>query len=226
MALTSKQKKVGIAASMAVGALALGGVAVSTIGSPSSNSAGPAPVAATATAPHAPATTPHTSSASGTPGSTSSAITITARTDNAKPADDTVFTVSGEVRGAQPGAEVRLQRQQASTPASSHHKQAWNTMEYTTFTDRNNRFSFPVKIESPGSYNLRVVHEQGKQDKQSPGTVYSEPFAVTVTQPPNSAAPHPTTQNSPTPNSTNSTTPSRTPTRSPSHHSSISRRRG
>ncbi|MEY9858246.1 hypothetical protein ABH935_003859 [Catenulispora sp. GAS73] len=167
MALTSKQKKQGIGVTAAVGALALGGVAVSTLGS----SAAPAdsqPLAAAAVP--APAATPSPS------GSSSAAtITVTAKSDNGKPSDDTVFTVSGEVKGAKPGTKIRLQRQQA--PTSANASPAWSTLAYTAFTDKSNKFSFPVKMETAGSYNLRILHPQ---DREGPETAYSSPFAESV----------------------------------------------
>ena len=174
MALTSKQKKQGAVVTAAVGALALGGVAVSTLGSSadSANSANSGPVAAAAMP--APAAAP---AAAPSPSGSSSAttITITAKSDNGKPADDAVFTVSGEVKGAKPGTKVRLQRQQ--TPTSANASQAWSTLAYTAFTDTSNKFSFPVKIETAGSYNLRILHPQ---DREGPETAYSIAFAETV----------------------------------------------
>ena len=170
MALTSKQKKQGAVVTAAVGALALGGVAVSTLGSSadSADSAVSGPVAAAAMP--APAATPSPS------GSSSAAtITITAKSDNGKPSDDTVFTVSGEVKGAKPGTKIRLQRQQ--TPTSANASPAWSTLAYTAFTDTSNKFSFPVKMETAGSYNLRILHPQ---DREGPETAYSSAFAETV----------------------------------------------
>lgn len=86
-----------------------------------------------------------------------------------------MFTVSGEVTGAKPGTKLRLQRQ--LTSASGRSSTAWSTLAYTTFTDDNNKFSFPVKMENSGSYKLRVLHPQ---DSEGPETVYSTPFTVTV----------------------------------------------
>jgi hypothetical protein len=175
MALTSKQKKQGAVVTAAVGALALGGVAVSTLGS----SAAPAdsrPVAAAAVP--APAAAPNAlPNAAPSPSGSSSAttITVTAKSDNGKPGNDTVFTVSGEVKGAKPGTKVRLQRQQA--PTSANASAAWSTLAYTAFTDKSNKFSFPVKMETAGSYNLRILHPQ---DREGPETAYSSPFAETV----------------------------------------------
>ncbi|MEZ0111881.1 hypothetical protein ABH920_005899 [Catenulispora sp. EB89] len=176
MALTSKQKKQGAVVTAAVGALALGGVAVSTLGS-SADSAGSAnsgPVAAAAMPAPVPAAAP---AATPSPSGSSSAatITITAKSDNGKPADDTVFTVSGEVKGAKPGTKIRLQRQQ--TPTSANASPAWSTLAYTAFTDKSNKFSFPVKMETAGSYNLRILHPQ---DREGPESAYSSAFAETV----------------------------------------------
>ena len=132
MALSSKQKKQGIAAGAALGAVTLGGVALSTLGSTSTPGAKPA---AETAAPAPRAATADTSSSSGTPsGSDSDSSTplkITAKADNPKPDDHTVFTVSGLVTGARPGTEIRLQRQ-------SSHGSAWTTLAYTTYTDKNN----------------------------------------------------------------------------------------
>ncbi|WP_194915759.1 hypothetical protein [Catenulispora rubra] len=173
MALTSKQKKQGAVVTAAVGALALGGVAVSTLGSSAApaNSADSKPIAAAAVP--APAASPSPSGSSSS--SSATAITITAKSDNGKPADDTVFTVSGEVKGAKPGTKIRLQRQQ--TPTSANASPAWSTLAYTTFTDKSNKFSFPVKMETASSYNLRILHPQ---DREGPETAYSSPFAETV----------------------------------------------
>lgn len=176
MALTSK-KKLGAVVTAAVGALALGGVAVSTLGSAAApaGSADSKPVAAAAVPgpAAAPNATPSPSSPSGS--SSATAVTITAKSDNGKPSDDTVFTVSGEVKGAKPGAKIRLQRQQA--PTSANASPAWSTLAYTAFTDKSNKFSFPVKMETAGSYNLRILHPQ---DREGPETAYSSPFAETV----------------------------------------------
>jgi hypothetical protein len=166
MAFSSPQKQ-GAVASAAVGALALAGVAVSTLG-PSSAPAGAGPVAAAAVP------EPDVAGPDGS-GATSSTISVTAKADNARPAEDTVFTISGEVMGAQPGAKIRLQRQQ--TPTETNASPAWSTLAYTTFTDKNNKFSFPVKMETSGSYNLRVLHPQ---DNEGPASAFSNPFAVTV----------------------------------------------
>ena len=167
MALSSRQKKQGAVVSAAVGALALGGVAVSTLGSSATDAA--RPVAAQAAPPIAASST-----SSPAPSSSSSAtITIKASADNTKPTDDTVFTVSGTVTGAQPGAKIRLQRQ-AATPKD----QPWGTLAYTTFTDKSNKFSFLVKLEDAGSFNLRILHPS---DREGPTSATSDPFAVTVT---------------------------------------------
>ncbi|MBS2537808.1 hypothetical protein KGQ20_34150 [Catenulispora sp. NF23] len=179
MALTSKQKKQGAVVTAAVGALALGGVAVSTLGSSSSADSKPI-VAAALPQPAAAipmATTPSPS------GSSATAITVSAKADNTKPADDTVFTISGEVKGAKPGTKIRLQRQQ--TASSTNASPAWSTLAYTTFTDKTNKFSFAVKMETAGSYNLRVLHPQ---DKEGPETAYSSPFAVSVSPTASSSA--------------------------------------
>jgi hypothetical protein len=146
MALSSTRKKQGAVASAAVGALVLGGVAAVT-----------QRAAAAGSSPSAP-------------------ITITGKTDTTEPTDDTVFTISGEVTGAQPGAEVRLQRQQA--PTATNTTPAWSTLAYTTFTDKDDTFSFSVKMETSGSYNLRLVHPQ---DREGPATAFSDPFSVNVT---------------------------------------------
>ncbi|MEY9890960.1 hypothetical protein ABIA35_003918 [Catenulispora sp. MAP12-49] len=176
MALTSRQKKQGAVATAAVGALAIGGIAVSTLGS-SASPTDSRPVAAAAVpqpaaAPAAPASpkmqSPAAAAAAGT-------VAVTAQADNTKPGDDTVFTVSGEVTGAKPGTKIRLQRQQTTT--SHKAASAWNTLAYTTFTDQDGKFSLPVKMETAGSFNLRVQHPQ---DKEGPQTVYSIPFTVTV----------------------------------------------
>jgi hypothetical protein len=174
MALTTRRKKQGAVVAAAVGALTLAGVAVSTLSS-SGSPAGSSAVAAAAVpqgtqnaAPNAAPSETSSSSAAGT-------LTVTATADNSKPTDETVFTVSGEVKGAQPGTKIRLQRQAA--PTSANAAPGWSTLAYTTFTDKGSKFSFPVKIENAGSFNLRVLHPQ---DKEGPETVYSSPFAVTV----------------------------------------------
>jgi hypothetical protein len=174
MAITTRQKKQGAVVTAAVGALTLAGVAVSTLSS-SGSPAGSSAVAAAAVpqgtqnaAPNAAPSETSSSSAAGT-------LTVTATADNSKPTDETVFTVSGEVKGAQPGTKIRLQRQAA--PTSANAAPGWSTLAYTTFTDKGSKFSFPVKIENAGSFNLRVLHPQ---DKEGPETVYSSPFAVTV----------------------------------------------
>lgn len=166
MALTTRQKKQGAVVTAAVGALTLGGVAVSTLG-PSSVPANSKPISAAAV--------PGPGAAPSSPGPSSTTITITAKADSTKAGDDTVFTVSGEVKGMQPGAKIRLQRQQ--TPTSAKASPVWSTLAYTTFTDSGNKFSFPVKMETSGSYTLRVLHPQ---DREGPKTAYSSPFTVTV----------------------------------------------
>lgn len=173
MALTSRQKKQGAAVTAAVGALALGGVAVATLGTASAP-AGSKPVAAAAVpAPAGPANAAPGPGAGPADGAT--ALTITAQADTAKLTDETVFTVSGEVNGARPGTKLRLQRQ--SAPTAKNSSPGWSTLAYTTFTDKSNKFSFPVKVETAGSYNLRVLHPQ---DHEGPETAYSASFAVTV----------------------------------------------
>lgn len=151
MALTSQQTKQGAGVTAVVGALALGGVVVSVLGPSASAARAAQPVQAAAT------------------------VTVTGKADSSKVTDDTVFTVSGEVKGAQPGAKIRLQRQQAASAANS--SPVWITLAYTTFTDKNNRFTLQVKMESSGTYNLRVLHPQ---DKEGPQAAYSNPFSVTV----------------------------------------------
>jgi hypothetical protein len=170
MALTSRQKKQGAVATAAVGALAIGGIAVSTLGS-SASPADSRPVAAAAVPQPAAAPAAPQSPAAAAAGT----VAVTAQADNTKPGDDTVFTVSGEVTGAKPGTKIRLQRQQTTT--SHKAASAWNTLAYTTFTDQDGKFSLPVKMETAGSFNLRVQHPQ---DKEGPQTVYSIPFTVTV----------------------------------------------
>jgi hypothetical protein len=194
MALTSRQKKQGALATAAVGALALGGIAVSTLGSTGSP-ADSKPVAAAAVPQPAPA--PATArDASGSSAATT--IAVTAQADNTKPGDDTVFTISGEVTGAKPGTKIRLQQQQAPASSSSSSSSssstsrkaspAWTTLAYTTFTGPDDKFSLPVKMETAGSFNLRVEHPQ---DKEGPQTAYSIPFSVTVSS---TAAPEKNTQ--------------------------------
>ena len=180
MALTSKQKKQGAVVTAAVGALALGGVAVSTLGP--SSSADSKPIVAAAL-PQPAAAVPMAATPSPSGSSSATAITVTAKADNTKPADDTVFTVSGEVKGAKPGTKVRLQRQQ--TTSSTNASPAWSTLAYTTFTDKSNKFAFAVKMETAGSYNLRILHPQ---DKEGPETAYSSPFAVSVSPTASSSA--------------------------------------
>lgn len=180
MALTTKQKKQGAVVTAAVGVLALGGVAVSTLGSTTSP-ADSKPIVAAAVP--QPAAAPKTvSDGSGTAATTTTktpatttttGISVTAAADNSKLTDDTVFTVSGEVTGAKPGTRLRLQRQSSGRSATT-----WTTLAYTTFTGDDNKFSFPVKLESSGTYNLRVEHPQ---DGEAPETAYSSPFTVTVT---------------------------------------------
>lgn len=168
MALTSKQKKQGAAVSAAIGVLALGGVAVSTLGSGGAAVDRPVAAAAVQQAAVAPQVVAGVGESVG-------GIAVVARVDNAKLADDTVFTVSGEVKGAKPGTKVRLQRKTSGKSATG-----WTTLAYTTFTDTSNKFSFPVKMDSSGSYTLRILHPQ---DKEGPATVYSSPFSVTVSAP-------------------------------------------
>jgi hypothetical protein len=172
MALTSRQKKQGAAVTVAVGALTLGGVAVATLGTPDS-AAGSNPVNAAAVP--APAGTLNAAPNSAASPSGSTTITITAQAEATQLTDDTAFLVSGEVKGAQPGTKIRLQRQ--STPTSKNSSPSWSTLAYTTFTDKSNKFSLAVKMETAGSYNLRILHPQ---DREGPATAYSNPFAVTV----------------------------------------------
>ncbi|MEY9926626.1 hypothetical protein ABH926_001248 [Catenulispora sp. GP43] len=169
MALTSRQKKQGALATVAVGTLALGGIALSTLG-PTASPADSKPVAAAAVP--QPAAAP---AAPQSPAAAAATIAVTAQADNTKPGDDTVFTVSGVVTGAQPGTKIRLQQQKQSTSRSA--SSAWTTLAYTTFTDKDDKFSLPVKMETAGSFNLRVLHPQ---DKEGPHTAYSMPFSVTV----------------------------------------------
>jgi hypothetical protein len=145
MALSSPRKKQAAVASAAVGVPVLGAVAAGT------------QWAAAASSPPA------------------AAITVTAKTDTTGPTDDTVFTISGVVRGAQPGAKVRLQSRQ--TPTATNTTPAWSTLPYTTFTDKDDKFSLAVKMETSGSYDLRVLHPQ---DKAGPATAFSDPILVNV----------------------------------------------
>jgi hypothetical protein len=206
MAFTTKQKKQGAVVTAAVGVLALGGGALWSLGSTFSP-ADSKPIAAAAVPQSAavpqPAAAPK--AAAGGPGSSGSAlttttgITVTAAADNSTLTDDTVFTVSGEVTGAKPGTKLRLQRQQ--TPTSGRSSTAWSTLAYTTFTDNDGKFSFPVKMESSGSFTLRVLHPE---DSEGPQTASSSPFTVTVSATkPDSATPSKTT-------STKKSTPAKT----------------
>jgi hypothetical protein len=200
MAFTTKQKKQGAVVTAAVGVLALGGGALWSLGSTFSP-ADSKPIAAAAVP--QPAAAPK--AAAGGPGSagasqgTTTGITVTAAADNSTLTDDTVFTVSGEVTGAKPGTKLRLQRQQ--TPTSGRSSTAWSTLAYTTFTDNDGKFSFPVKMESSGSFTLRVLHPE---DSEGPQTASSSPFTVTVSATkPDSATPSKTT-------STKKSTPAKT----------------
>lgn len=167
MALTSQHTSKGAGVTAAVAALALGGVAVSIL-APSASAADSRPT------PREPAA------------ASATAITVTGKADSSTVTDDTVFTISGEVKGAKPGTKIRLQRQQA--PRSAYSTPAWTTLAYTTFTDQSNKFSLQVKMESSGTYNLRVLHPQ---DTDGPQTAYSNPFSVTVSAAPGSGGSQP-----------------------------------
>jgi hypothetical protein len=176
MALNHRSKKAtGIGA--VVGVLAISGAAYATMEPSTGDTAATARTLPMPNATSYPSSSPSTSasaSKSASPTPTAAAITITAKPSVTSAGSDQVFTVSGKLTGAKPGAKIRLQRQ--TTPAKGSTPAVWATLAYTTFTGSDNSFSFLVKLDQTGANVMRILHPS---DVDGPAQAYSSEFTVT-----------------------------------------------
>jgi len=154
---SGKQRWYLTTAGLGVGALALTGAALPGASSPSpshpSKSAAPS-------ASHAPA-----------------GAHLTAKSSSTSVGTDTVFTVSGKVADAKPGAKLRLQHATAAKdPKTGKTTDDWNSLAYTTFSAKDGSYSFLVKLDTAGTDKLRVYHPGDNEAAQGA----SPDFTVTV----------------------------------------------